>query len=277
MGPCCLFQLGVSAVGACVLDPFLGLLPCHCLPRFASLKAMASLWATVAKRGGWWLRLRAQTNLVPTNAFTKPGLPSQGQFRWKGWAELTEDAWWGCSLCRGDEEGPSWFAKYQDLNIWGIIQNQSCVCVALKISSCSFGAGYWGCKSMAANSVYGCSKFSRVSFWVMSSSHGETVLDEPCEDSALVVTDAEPPKNWIKVYRHDPNGGIRWLQSPNSSMVPYVKGASTGMVHCGDVETQVLKDGYHTTVLCVTVCDPEGIANAFAICYKIIMIEDALA
>lgn len=100
--------------------------------------------------------------------------------------------------------------------------------------------------------------------------HSATVLDEPSQDDPGTLTQellqqddaavkpSEPPVKKIKVGHHDPKDGIKWLQASTGSMVPFVLRASTGTVHCGNVEMQVVKENGVSVVHCLTGCDPAG-------------------
>ena len=98
-----------------------------------------------------------------------------------------------------------------------------------------------------------------------------TALDEPEEDSvslekhlgerrdaATLPDGSDRPLKKLKECTHDSKDGIRWLQTANGPMIPFVLRASSGIVHCGHVEMQVLRNGHIPEVLCLTGCEPAG-------------------
>ena len=71
---------------------------------------------------------------------------------------------------------------------------------------------------------------------------------------SVPVAEPEPKPKKIKVDpgRDPSKDAIKWLQSSDGKLIPFVKCADSDVVHCGDCRMRVTKEGVVSTVRCLS-------------------------
>lgn len=84
-------------------------------------------------------------------------------------------------------------------------------------------------------------------------------LDEPSHEQGWIihsdpVAEREPKPKKLKVDpgRDASKDAIKWLCSSDGKLIPFVKRADSGTVHCGDCQMRVTKEGVVSTVRCLS-------------------------
>lgn len=90
-----------------------------------------------------------------------------------------------------------------------------------------------------------------------------TVLDEGCAE------EPGPPfkKARLQVDPVEQRDGIRWICSPKGQWIPYVKKADSGIVHCGNIQMQIIKEKENSRVLCLSGCQEKPCGSCSCYCH----------